>query len=201
MITMTPKKEYVLNPISNRMIIVGNRPWIDLVKAGILESNYQSNDITNDSNDQIKNKITELNKNNKNKKIQYVRGRGVYKNNIVERRLELKPYDIIKETIKKTKELQKDETEELNEKLENLILTEVMKGRVHKSTKFLKDKPIYSQSTTFKNCQIKQTKKPLGKYRLSTDTEREETEAEQEETEIEQTELDESERDESDLDN
>ena len=135
--TIPNKGDIIINPQTQRPVKVGSRTWLKLVKQGIVEGQYKDPVVqyeldNNDGNiDELK---TQLNsKLSKNKHV--VKGRGKYKGKLVERNKRLNPKDVARYTTKASAsalannfdELENLEDDEIEAKLEELILKEMMR--------------------------------------------------------------------------
>jgi hypothetical protein len=137
---MTKKGQIIINPKTSRPVKVGSRTWLKLVKEGILEGVYDDpNELYSYAPDNLENleeKRTELDKTLPKGK-QAVKGRGKYKNKLVVRNKRLNAQDVAdytrKNTIKvvadcfATNDLNDLTDEEIREKLEKLVMREMLK--------------------------------------------------------------------------
>ena len=88
-----PKKgDLIINPNTQRPIRVGSRTWINLVKKGVLNSNFHDNNVIEEGYTEIPPEQLELKIKKINEKLpvgtQAVRGRDKYANKIVKRNKE-----------------------------------------------------------------------------------------------------------------
>jgi hypothetical protein len=136
------KGDIIINPQTQRPVKVGSRTWLKLVKQGIVAGQYKDPKVLSDdpsyeleddgSNiEEMKLKI--------NKKLpkgkHAVKGRGRHKGKIVVRNKRLNPKDVAKYTTKASasamannmSELENLSDEDLEKKLEELILKEMMR--------------------------------------------------------------------------
>ena len=101
------KREYIKNPQTNRLILVGGRLWKKLMSENVFNKNdkilYEI--IDDDLDDDIKNEKLKtakeiINNTNIDKKTQAVKGRGRYKNCIVKKKRKDTEIIVDKENIK-----------------------------------------------------------------------------------------------------
>ncbi len=151
-----PKKgDWILNPKTKRMIRVGNKQWLKLVKEGIIQGHYRDPDHLADTNDMTEEE-TQLRKKELNKTLpphkQAVKGRGKHKNKLVVREKPLNPVDVsnytaqmatnaVKKNIKKLAVAQTDK--ELEQMLEKMVMQEMMEYQSLKKPKLTRQKGFY----------------------------------------------------------
>jgi hypothetical protein len=133
---MPKKGDIVINPNTQRPVKVGSRTWLNLVKKGVFEGTYEDpNELYSiQSGDEIEEKLTEINQKLPKGK-HAVRGRGKYKNKLVVRNKRLSVDEIADYTRKNTiktfadnlDELTNLSNEEIEKKLEELIMKEMMR--------------------------------------------------------------------------
>ena len=137
-----PKKgDIIINPKTSRPIRIGSRTWINLVKKGVLNSNFYDNNIIEEQYEEIPEEQLELKIKQINEKLpigtQAVRGRGKYANKIVKRNKPLSQEEITKSTVKRATRAVVDNIDELDEvdydnmekRLEQLIMEEMLNTR------------------------------------------------------------------------
>jgi len=137
-----PKKgDLLINPNTQRPIRVGSRTWINLVKKGVLNSNFHDNNVIEEGYTEIPPEQLELKIKKINEKLpigtQAVRGRGKYANKIVKRNKPLTQEEITKSTVKRATRVVVDNIDELDEvdyddmekRLEQLIMEEMLNNR------------------------------------------------------------------------
>ena len=96
---MSSNEDYIINPLTKRPIKRGSKRWRKLIKDGIIDdSNFEDEKIIyvpdknlnqKQINEDLEKAKIEL-KSEENEQIQYVKGRGKYKNKLVERKLRKK---------------------------------------------------------------------------------------------------------------
>ena len=137
-----PKKgDLIINPNTSRPIRIGSRTWINLVKKGVLNSNFYDNNIIEEQYEEIPEEQLELKIKQINEKLpigtQAVRGRGKYANKLVKRNKPLSQEEITKSTVKIATRAVVDNIDELDEvdydnmekRLEQLIMEEMLNTR------------------------------------------------------------------------
>ena len=142
MSSSTPKKgDLIINPNTQRPVRVGSRTWINLVKQGILTGNFADNNVIEEKYEEMPEEEFEQRIKKINEKLpigtQAVRGRGKYANKIVRRNKPLSTEEITKSTVKKASkvvvnnidELDETDYEEMEKRLEQLIMEELMNTR------------------------------------------------------------------------
>ena len=147
-----PKKgDLIINPNTQRPVRVGSRTWINLVKQGILTGNFADNNVIEEKYEEMPEEEFEQRIKKINEKLpvgtQAVRGRGKYANKIVRRNKPLSTEEITKSTVKKASkvlvnnidELDETDYEEMEKRLEQLIMEEMLNTRP-------KSKPIPIQN-------------------------------------------------------
>lgn len=151
---MPKKGDLIINPNTQRPVRIGSRTWINLVKQGILTGNCSDNNIIEDKYEEIPTEEFEkkIKKINENLPIgtQAVRGRGKYANKIVRRNKPLSTEEITKSTVKKASkvvvnnidELDETDYEEMEKKLERLIMEELLNNRVKSKPITIKKKAV-----------------------------------------------------------
>ena len=137
-----PKKgDLIINPNTSRPIRIGSRTWINLVKKGVLNSNFYDNNVIEEQYEEIPEEQLELKIKQINEKLpigtQAVRGRGKYANKLVKRNKPLSQEEITKSTVKRATRAVVDNIDELDEvdydnmekRLEQLIMEEMLNTR------------------------------------------------------------------------
>ena len=137
-----PKKgDIIINPKTSSPIRIGSRTWINLVKKGVLNSNFYDNNIIEEQYEEIPEEQLELKIKQINEKLpigtQAVRGRGKYANKLVKRNKPLSQEEITKSTVKRATRAVVDNIDELDEvdydnmekRLEQLIMEEMLNTR------------------------------------------------------------------------
>lgn len=138
----TPRKgDLIINPDTQRPVRVGSRTWINLVKKGVLQGHYSDNNVIEEQYAEIPPEQMEQKMKLINEKLPYgtqaVRGRGKYANKIVKRNRPLTQEQLTKTTIKKASkvvanhidELDEVDYDEMEKKLEQLIMQEMLNTR------------------------------------------------------------------------
>lgn len=149
---MPSKGDIILNPNTQRPIRVGSRTWLNLVKQGVLgDEEYSDNNIIENEYSTIPEEQLEERIKSINEKLpigtQAVRGRGKYANKIVKRSKPLTQQEMTKSTIKKTAKVVVENIDnfdgiaydDMEAKLEELIMNELMKKPKGKKSKSKND--------------------------------------------------------------
>lgn len=137
-----PKKgDYIVNPNTQRMVKVGSRTWLGLVKAGLVAGHYRDPkelavvpEEYHEDDQYVEQKIKEINK-TLPRNTQSVRGRGRYKNKIVSRNTSPSAEEVSRYTAQIASRAVNNNIDELVESddlegmLEKMILEEMMATR------------------------------------------------------------------------
>ena len=138
------KGDYIVNPNTQRMVKIGSRVWLKLVKQGIVEGHYTDPKKLGklpDNEEEIEKEIERINK-TLPKGQQSVRGRGRYKGKIVSRNKRLAPEEVSKYTTQvATRAIRNnieaiadyDDDDDIEGMLEKMILAEMM-GSSHNNS-------------------------------------------------------------------
>jgi hypothetical protein len=130
------KNDIIINPKTSRPVKVGSRTWLMLVKEGLVVGHYKDEKKLSEQPDdyeETEQVISKANKALKKEGKQAVRGRGIYKGNIVSRSLMPKTEEVQKHTTKCASKVIKNlkstfgeySDDELEKELERLIFQEI----------------------------------------------------------------------------